>query len=131
MRKPILMIGALLLWAGLPQEASAISQAVKDACRGDYLTHCSQHEVGSEALRDCMADAFDKLSEPCVAAILDSELQRDHAQQDEGRGHKRSQRTAERPHRRKHWTEHVRHGEQVAQRFMARVSGKVSKYLNR
>jgi hypothetical protein len=131
MRKPILMIGALLLWAGLPQEASAVSQAVKDACRGDYLTHCSQHEVGSEALRDCMADAFDKLSEPCVAAILDSELQRDHAQLDEARGHKRSQRTAERPHRRKHWTEHVRHGEQVAQRFMARVSGKVSKYLNR
>ncbi len=97
MRKPILMMGALLLWAALPQEASAVSQAVKDACRGDYQTYCSQHEVGSEALRDCMADAFDKLSEPCVAAILDSELQREHAQQDEARPHKRSQRTAERP----------------------------------
>jgi hypothetical protein len=131
MRKPILMIGALLLWAGLPQEAAAISQAVKDACRGDYLTHCSQHEVGSAALRDCMADAFDKLSEPCVAAILDSELQRDHAQQDEAGPKARGNRTAERRPHKKHWIEHVRHGEQVAQRFMARVSGKVSKYLNR
>jgi len=131
MCKPILMIGALLLWAGLPQEASAVSQAVKAACRGDYLTHCSQHEVGSEAVRDCMADAFDKLSEPCVAAILDSEAQRDHAQQDEARPHKRSQRTAQRGHRRKHWTQHVRHGERVAQRFMARVAGKVHNYLHR
>src|SRR5262245_58814151 len=107
MRKPILMIGSLLLWAALPQEASAVSQAVKDACRGDYQKYCSQHEVGSEALRGCMSDAFDKLSEPCVAAILDSEFQRDSAQQDEVQGRKRSQRTAERPHRRKHWTEHV------------------------
>ena len=131
MRKPILMIGALSSSRAASQQASAVSQAVKDACRGDYQTHCSQHEVGSDALRDCMADAFDKLSEPCVAAILDLEVQREPAQQDEARPHKRSQRTAEGEHRHKHWTEHVRHGEQVAQRFMARVSGKVSKYLNR
>lgn len=130
MRKPILMIGALLLWAGLPQEASAVSQAVKDACRGDYQRHCSQHEVGSEALRDCMADAFDKLSEPCVAAILDSEAQKEHAQQDEARPHKPSRRTAEREHHRKHWTEHVRHGERVAQRFMARVASRVHNFLH-
>jgi hypothetical protein len=130
MRKSILAIGALLLWAGLPQEASAVSQAVKDACRGDYLKHCSQHEVGSEALRDCMADAFDKLSEPCVAAILDSEMQKKQAEQDQARPQRRSQRAAHREHRHKHWTEHVKHGERVAQRFMTRVASRVHNFLH-
>jgi hypothetical protein len=130
MRKPVLVIGALLMWAGSPQDASAVSQAVKDACRGDYQAYCSQHDVGSQALRDCMADAFDKLSEPCVAAILDSEAQRDHAEQDKARPQKRSSRSAGREHRRKHWTQHVRHGERVAQRFMARVASRVHNFLH-
>ncbi len=130
MRKPILMMGAFLLWAASTHGASAVSQAVKDACRGDYQKHCSQYEVGSDALRECMTDAFDKLSEPCVAAILDSEVQKEPVKQTEAPPQKRSNRTAEGEHRHKHWTEHVRHGEQVAQRFMARVAMKVHNYLH-
>lgn len=131
MLRPILMTGALLVWAGLPSDAFAVSQAVKDACREDYLKYCSQHEIGSDALRGCMSDAFDKLSEPCVSAILDSELQRDQARQAETRpgAHARGQRTAERRHK-KHWTEHVKHGERVAQRFMSRVAMKVNRFLH-
>jgi hypothetical protein len=130
MRKPMLTVGALLLWAALPQEASAVSQAVKDACRADYLQYCSQHEVGSQTLRDCMSDAFDKLSEPCVAAILDSETQKAQAEQEAARPEKRGTRTAQRGHRKKHWTEHVKYGERVAQRYMKRVAMKVHNFLH-
>jgi hypothetical protein len=54
--------------------AEEIPQAVKDACRGDYLKNCAMHMPGSDGGRDCMADAFDQLSKPCVSAILNSHL---------------------------------------------------------
>lgn len=51
-----------------------VPQAVKDACQGDYEKLCSEHEPESDAVRECMARAFDKLSDGCVTAILDSPL---------------------------------------------------------
>lgn len=54
--------------------AVEVPQAVKDACKDDYEKHCSKHEPESTAARDCMAGAFEKLSDPCVTAILDSPL---------------------------------------------------------
>jgi hypothetical protein len=121
--KLIVALGALALTVGIPQDASAVSQKVKDACRGDYYAYCSQHEVGSQGLRDCMTEAFDKLSDPCVAAILDSELQRDNAHP-----HKRPQH-AHRSHRRDNWVAHVKHGTRVAKRFMARVGSRARHFL--
>lgn len=54
--------------------AGDIPQAVKDACSDDYQQHCSTHQPESGAARDCMADAFGKLSDKCVTAILNSDL---------------------------------------------------------
>lgn len=54
--------------------AGEVPQAVKDACKDDYEKLCSAHEPESAAARDCMAGAFEKLSDPCVTAILDSPL---------------------------------------------------------
>ncbi len=54
--------------------ASEVPQAVKDACKDDYEKHCNRHAPESAAAHDCMAHAFEKLSDPCVTAILDSPL---------------------------------------------------------
>lgn len=61
-------------------ETIEIPQAVKDACKDDYDKNCSAHVPGSPAARDCMVQAFEKLSEGCVAAILDSTLAETAAQ---------------------------------------------------
>jgi type IV secretory pathway TrbL component len=54
--------------------ADPIPQAVKDACEGDFKTHCAAHTPETDAARECMAGAFEKLSDPCVEAILSSSL---------------------------------------------------------
>ncbi len=54
--------------------AGEVPQGVKDACLGDYEKHCKKHDPESTAAHDCMAHAFEKLSDPCVTAILDSPL---------------------------------------------------------
>lgn len=79
MLKVLAIWGALAMCVGLavlPTAAAAdeIPQAVKDACSGDYKKLCSAHKPESDAARDCMADAFKQLSDPCVTAILDSDL---------------------------------------------------------
>jgi len=51
-------------------EAPAIGPRVKLACAGDYFAYCSQHPVGSAALRQCMRDAGPKLSKRCVNALV-------------------------------------------------------------
>ena len=60
--------------------ADDIPQAVKDAFKGDYEKHCSAHEPGSSAAKECMAESFGKLSDGCVTAILDSPLVEQHQQ---------------------------------------------------
>ncbi len=69
---------ALCLLALLAGPGSAVAgdipQAVKVACESDYLKHCKTHQPGSDAGRDCMADVFTQLSDPCFSAILDSDL---------------------------------------------------------
>ncbi len=61
--------------------AGDVPQAVKDACKDDYEKHCIQHAPEGAAARDCMAHAFEKLSDPCVTAILDSPLVEQQSQQ--------------------------------------------------
>ena len=124
MYQRLLAAGVLVLASSYSHEASAVSQKLKDACRSDYHAYCGEHAVGSQPLRDCMADAFDKLSEPCVAAILDSEFQKDNA-----RPHKRARHYAHHRHDGKNWVSHVKHGTRVAKRFMARVSSRARHFM--
>jgi hypothetical protein len=49
-----------------------VNQAVKDACRDDYHTHCDKLEVGSEELRACMRAAATKISMPCLKALVEN-----------------------------------------------------------
>jgi hypothetical protein len=73
MRPSIALVVAVCLLTLVPHRAGAVSEAVKEACRADYHAYCAAHEVGSDALRDCMIGVFDKLSPACVSAIMDSE----------------------------------------------------------
>jgi hypothetical protein len=52
--------------------AFAISQQVKIACRSDYFAYCSQHSVGSPALRQCMREHAKQLSRGCKDALIAS-----------------------------------------------------------
>jgi hypothetical protein len=47
-----------------------VSLAVKRACMSDYFSYCSQHAVGSAALRRCMRNAGPRLSKRCVNALI-------------------------------------------------------------
>jgi len=51
-------------------QASAVSTSVKMACMSDYFSYCSQHDVGSQELRQCMRAAGPKLSKRCVSALV-------------------------------------------------------------
>lgn len=63
------------------QANADVPQSVKDACQGDYEKFCNQHAPESDEVRVCMAGAFEKLSETCVTAILDSPLADQAAEQ--------------------------------------------------
>ena len=52
--------------------AAEVNQAVKDACRDDYHTHCDKLAVGSEELRTCMRGAALKLSNQCLKALVEN-----------------------------------------------------------
>ena len=69
-----LAFGLVLVMVPAVAVAGDIPDAVKAACSNDYQKHCIKHEPGSDAGRECMADVFEKLSETCVAAIMNSDL---------------------------------------------------------
>lgn len=50
--------------------AAAVSMSVKMACMTDYLSNCSQHAIGSPALRSCMRSVGPRLSKRCVSALI-------------------------------------------------------------
>ncbi len=50
--------------------AAAVSMGVKMACMTDYLSHCSQHAIGSQAVRSCMRAVGPRLSKRCVSALI-------------------------------------------------------------
>jgi hypothetical protein len=51
---------------------AAVTERVKQNCRGDYQHYCSQYAVGSEALRACMSRSIKKVSNMCVRALVDA-----------------------------------------------------------
>ncbi len=52
--------------------ALAVSEAVKKACDSDYVAYCSQHKIGSTALRACMKSHKHVLLSTCLSAISKS-----------------------------------------------------------
>ena len=49
-----------------------ISEREKRDCRGDYRKYCSEYGLGTEALRACMSRSIKKISNMCVAALVDA-----------------------------------------------------------
>ncbi len=91
MHKLFAAFGAVFFLVSPALAGDDVPKSVKDACRGDYEKFCAMHKPESAAVRDCMADAFEKLSDPCVGAILDSSLAEEHAAQQkvaQAKGHK-------------------------------------------
>lgn len=62
----------VVLFGTTTTHAFAVSEPVKQACRDDYFSFCSQHEVGSDALRNCMRASRKQLSKVCVTALAKS-----------------------------------------------------------
>jgi adenylate kinase len=62
-------IAALLALSG---NAFAVSEAVKVACKPDYIAYCNHMVVGSPELRACMKTNALKLSKPCLQALVDN-----------------------------------------------------------
>jgi hypothetical protein len=50
---------------------AAVTERVKQDCRGDYQRYCKEYAVGSEALRACMSRSIKKVSNMCVRALVD------------------------------------------------------------
>jgi hypothetical protein len=49
-----------------------VNEAVKNACRDDYKTHCDGLAVGSPELRACMKSKATDLSKDCLKALVDN-----------------------------------------------------------
>lgn len=56
--------------AALTTQAGAVSLGVKMACASDYYSYCSQHAVGSPAVRQCMRANGPQLSKRCITALI-------------------------------------------------------------
>lgn len=69
-RKTSAIVLSLATLALPATSAFAVSSAVKRACIGDYLSYCSQHEVGSKGVRQCFRRNGTKLSKTCVNALV-------------------------------------------------------------
>ncbi len=72
------MICRTALFAGLAlavattaqAETKSYSKAVQDNCVQDYKTYCGEYGLESNALRNCMNRNGEKLTEPCVKALV-------------------------------------------------------------
>lgn len=53
-------------------QASAVSNSVRYACMGDYLSYCSMHAPGGTAVKRCMRRNGSKLSRRCVKALVNA-----------------------------------------------------------
>ena len=56
----------------LPAAAGAITERQKRDCRTDYNRYCKAYTLGSEGLRACMSRSIRKISNRCVAALVDA-----------------------------------------------------------
>ncbi len=63
---------AAVVLLALHGQAFAVSEAVKVACKPDYIAFCNNMVVGSPELRACMKTNALKLSKPCLQALVDN-----------------------------------------------------------
>jgi adenylate kinase len=63
---------AAVVLLALHGHAFAVSEAVKVACKPDYIAYCDKMVVGSPELRACMKANALKLSKPCLQALVDN-----------------------------------------------------------
>lgn len=63
---------AIAVLLALSGNAFAVSEAVKIACKPDYIAYCNKMVVGSPELRACMKTNALKLSKPCLQALVDN-----------------------------------------------------------
>ncbi len=63
---------AVAALVALTGNAFAVSEAVKVACKPDYIAYCNKMVVGSAELRACMKTNALKLSKPCLQALVDN-----------------------------------------------------------
>lgn len=69
------MFCLIVLWvltAPGPVAAGGVTERERQDCRADYQRYCKIHPVGSEELRKCMTKSVRKLSNACVAALVDA-----------------------------------------------------------
>ena len=69
MRKLLIAAGFFIVMQGY---ALAVSEAVKVACKPDYVAYCNNMVVGSQELRGCMKANALKLSKVCLQALVDN-----------------------------------------------------------
>jgi len=65
-------IFACLLISFPAMAEDGITERQKRDCRGDYRKYCSEYGLGTEALRACMSRSIKKISNMCVAALVDA-----------------------------------------------------------
>jgi hypothetical protein len=53
--------------------ATVITEREKRDCQADYHRYCSEYGLGGEALRACMSRSIKKISNMCVAALVDAD----------------------------------------------------------
>ena len=63
---------AVVFVAALSVPALAVSEAVKVACKADYVAYCNSMVVGSPELRACIRGNALKLSKGCLQALVDN-----------------------------------------------------------
>jgi len=66
------LTAALLLAVATPsfaQPTEAQKEAVKSACRSDFMAHCSSVQPGGEAALQCLAKNMSSLSSGCASAV--------------------------------------------------------------
>jgi hypothetical protein len=55
----------------LPAEAGNVTERMKRDCKSDYNRYCKKYKLGTEGLRACMSRSIKKVSNRCVAALVD------------------------------------------------------------
>jgi len=64
----LVFVAALL--AMVAPSAAQYSKAIKGACKNDYKRFCSTYAIDDPALRKCMDKAGSRLSQRCVATLV-------------------------------------------------------------
>jgi len=65
-------VGVVFTLLAIPALAYSVTEREKRDCQKDYHAYCGEYGLGSEALRACMSRNIKKVSNACVAALVDA-----------------------------------------------------------